>query len=229
MGPMKGCFWSKLTDYWSGLWNPPGALDEAITMTARVGFKAGYSEEEIISIIKTFCRSLPKEASSRLTKAKELNRCIVKQVRGVSNNGKQENAEASDRILDQMVRIWKAKGIDLLNKTTWNNSRSVSSGQYDFETFEHKLSPEDLEAGNLYLVTAFPVKCRVVAQQNIERIMLAMAKLAQIKHQEENGISAEYWQGFFRDQFHLEICVRKSPLDFISQMWQDLKHLKPRT
>ena len=38
--------------------------------------------------------------------------------------------------------------------------------------------------------------------------MLAMAKLAQIKLQEENGISAGYWQKFFRDQFHLELCVR---------------------
>ena len=59
LGPMKGCFWSKLTDYWSGRWNPPGALDEAITMTARVGYKMGYPEDEIVSIIKNYCHSLP--------------------------------------------------------------------------------------------------------------------------------------------------------------------------
>jgi hypothetical protein len=70
------------------------------------------------------------------------------------------------------------------------------------------VSAEDLQAGTAYLATAFPGKCKVVAKQNIEAIMLAMAKLAHIKHQEENGISAIYWQKFFTDQFHLELCVR---------------------
>ena len=182
------------------------ALDDAITMTARVGYKMGYAENEIIAIIKAYCRSLPQAASSRLTNAKELNRCITKQVRGVKDNKKQKNAQASDRILGEVVAAWKAKGIDLLNKTTWDHP--VCKKQYDFRTFDTKLSAEDLQAGAAYLATAFPNKCKVVATQNIERIMLAMAKLAQIKHREENGISAEYWQTFFRDQFHLELCVR---------------------
>ena len=62
------------------------------------------------------------------------------------------------------------------------------------------LSAEDLQAGAAYLVTAFPDKCQVIAKQRSNEIMWAMAKLAQIKHQEENGISAGYWQKFFRDR-----------------------------
>jgi hypothetical protein len=205
LGPMAGCFWSKLTDYWSGRWNPPGALDEAIAMTARVGYKMGYGEQELIAIIKNYCRSLPSEASSRLKNTKELNRCIIKQVRGVRDNKKQRNPEASDRILNEMVIKWKGKGIDLLNKTTWNYERS---DDYSFQTFDHKLSSEDIQSGIAYLATSFPKHLRVVARQNIERIMLAMAKLAIIKEREENGISAEYWQAFFRDQFHLDLCIR---------------------
>lgn len=125
-----------------------------------------------------------------------------------SFRSKTRNAEASDRILDQIVDIWKARGMDLLNSTTWNNSRPVSNDRYAFQTFDHKLSEADLQAGRAFLASAFPKKCRVVANQSIERIMLAMAKLALIKHQEENGITAAYWQSFFRDQFHLELCVR---------------------
>jgi hypothetical protein len=117
---MKGCFWSKLTDYWSGGWNPPGGLDEAITMTARVGYKMGYAESDIVAIIKTYCRSLPHGASSRLDNPREMNRCIIKQVQGVKDNGRQKDAQLSDRILDDVVIKWKAKGLDLLDKTTWD-------------------------------------------------------------------------------------------------------------
>ena len=208
LGAMKGSFWSKLTDYWSGRWNPPGALDEAITMTARVGYKLGYTEDEIVSIIKSYCRSLPEGASSRLTNPRELNRCITKQVRGVEANKRQKDYKKSDCILGEVVAAWKAKGIDLLNKATWNCKKLDCKAGYDFRDLGLKLSPEDLHAGTVYLATAFPEKCKVVAKQNIEQIMLAMAKLAQIKHQEENGISAVYWQKFFKDQFHLELCVR---------------------
>lgn len=97
----------------------------------------------------------------------------------------------------------------------WNTNPSLGEGEYGFRIFDHKLSAEDLQAGTAYLATAFPDKCKVIAKQQIEWIMLGMAKLAQIKHQEENGISAIYWQKFFRDQFHIDLCVRN--------IWQVLK------
>jgi hypothetical protein len=95
----------------------------------------------------------------------------------------------------------------LPNKATWD--QAVYKKQYDFRTLDTKVSAEDLQAGTAYLATAFPNNCNVVAKQNIEGIMLAMAKLAHIKHQEENGLSAIYWQKFLKDQFHLALCVRK--------------------
>lgn len=125
-----------------------------------------------------------------------------------SFRSKTRNAEASDRILDRIVGIWKAKGKDLLNSTTWNNSRPVNNDRYDFQVFDTKLSPKALEAGRSFLASAFPKRCRVVANHSIDRIIVAMAKLALIKHQEDNGTRAEYGQSFFCDQLHLDLCVQ---------------------
>ena len=206
---MRGCMWRKLTSYWSGKWNPPNALDSAIVQTARIGFKYGYREDEIVSTIKRFCEALPQEASSRLSNPREVMRCIKKQVKGVATNAGQKDQAKSDRILERTVSTWKAKGKDLLNRMTWGTAGGYEGATpYNFNTIDKKLAEADLDVAMPRFVPAFPKKWQFVVKQNLERVMFAMARLADIKYREGNGISVNYWQAFFRDQFLMEMGIR---------------------
>ena len=54
-------------------------------------------------------------------------------------------------------------------------------------------------------VRAFPKKYRALVSKRLNDIVSAMAKLADIKSREENGIVYGYWQRFFLDQFGLDL------------------------
>lgn len=103
-GGLRRRTWSTMTRYWLGLDNPPGWFQKAVVVTARLLLKEGLSEAETVSLLQRYAREIPEAArhcSSRLASGDwaSIDQDIAKMVSNVLANGRQADAERSDRNL----------------------------------------------------------------------------------------------------------------------------------
>jgi hypothetical protein len=202
LGKLRGCCWPKITGFWRGQWNPPNCLDAVIAVTARIAYFFGHSEHHTVNTIAQFVRDLPAAAhncSGRLINQdwKEIDRCITKQVARIyQHNAGQRDAAESDTKLHAAVAAWSKKGLDILDKATWDQSSLI------IPTFD--LSDEDKHAINSWFAPVLgPLKHQAMACD----VAIAMATLVDYKmncnvsNVRQRAVSYSYWRKFLHERF----------------------------
>ena len=221
LGKLTGCCRPKLTNFWSGTFNPPKSLNQALIVTARIFFFEGVSEQRAYDLLWAYTSALPPNAhgcSDRLEQGdrKAVDRCItwsVKQAYG-GNKGQSE-IEMSDAKLRQSVACWQRGGFKLSDTSTWNNCWVRYSTIPDISW-----TADDELAINAYLAPVLGKKCPVSALI----VAQGMVKLAAVKHAQENGMDYSYWQAFLRDEFGV-VCGNRNKLHAILQSALELELL----
>ena len=216
LGKLKGCCWQTITGYWKGERNPPNCFDAVIAVTARIASFYGHPQEHTTVTLCRFARELPAHAhscSARLIKQdwKEIDRCIVKQVTKVYHgNAAQADAEQSGTKLHAAVAAWSKRGLDILDKTTWDKAA------IPMQTII--LNDEDQHAINSWLAPALgPAKYQGLACD----VASFMARYAdykmrcQVKDVRYRAMSYDYWKTVLEAQFGIKLGKRSKIANLI--------------
>lgn len=216
LGSLRNCCWAKITGFWLGNFNPRNSLDAVIGVTARMALFFGHAAQETITTIRRFARELPAEVyhcSSRLITYdwREIDRCIAKEVaRAYKGNSGQPDVEQSNTKLQAAVAAWSKRGLDILDKSTWD--RPLLPQQFI------KLTEDDRRIINLHLASRLgPAKYHHLACD----IAIAMAQLVQHKMQSHvpdirhKALSYSYWREFLEDRFGIRMGNRNKVAAFL--------------
>jgi len=225
LGKLKGQCWSKITGYWLGAWNPPNCLDAVVAVTARIAFFFRHPEEHTTETISQFARDLPAHVhhcSSRLLNNdwKEIDRCTAKQVQKVyQDNAGQPDVQQSDDKLHAAVAAWSKKGLDILDKTTWEKAATPQRAII--------LTEEDQHAINTWIAPALgPLKYQGFACD----LAVFMASLVNHKmtcpvaHVRQRACSYVYWRKVLEERFGLKLGNKNKMADLLKTVsWFSVK------
>ena len=198
-----------------------------IAVTARIARFFGHSEDHTTTTIQRFSRELPVQVhpcSSRLIKHdwKEIDRCITKQVEKVySDKAAQPDAEESNNKLHAAITAWSNRGLDILDKATWDKTGLPKSIII--------LNEEDQQAVNTWLAPALgPAKYQGLACD----VAVFMARLADhkmhcsVKDVRHRAMSYPYWQKVLEDRFGIKLG-NKNKVANLLRTAQELGIIKP--
>ena len=198
LGSLKGCCRTKLKDFFQGSFNPPGSLNDAIIVTARIFFFEGVSQDRAEELLTQYINDLPTEAlkcSTRLAEGqfdllqKDIRRMVATAYDG---NSGQNNIGQSNEKLKISVERWSRTGFRFSDKATWGKGLAIISVD------QIKWTEDDCSAIEAYLG---PVLKK--GKERVLEVAEGMVKLAAVKYASENGISYGFWQSFMENNFNI--------------------------
>lgn len=209
LGNLKGCCWQKITRYWQGESNPPNCFDAVVVVTARIAYAFGHTEEHTTTTLCRFAREMPTHArscSGRLLKQdwKEVDRCIAKEVHKIyQQNAAQPDVEQSTTKLQAAIAAWSKRGLDILDKSTWDKTIQQQPTIV--------LTEEDQHAVNSWFAPVLgAAKYQALAcDMAIFMALLVNHKMnCSVAHVRQRACSYEYWQAAIEDRFGIKLGNR---------------------
>lgn len=194
-GPLKNRCWQQLTSFWQG--EPSDLdLDRALIITARILAFEGVPQEEAEDLLLVYAENIPNPTSSRLLegcKRSVLLKDIRKSVkRAYEENGRQETPDASSEILRNVVKMWKAKGLELSDKATWRNVKGyLAVRPTDIEFKEGEI--EALEGRLRGLLSKRDLK-GLGLKEAVRQLASAVVRL--VAGKEAESLAVPYWSKY---------------------------------
>jgi hypothetical protein len=212
----------KLTHFWLGIDNPTGWLEKAVIVTARLIAREGLTEEEAINLLMRYAREIPVEArhcSSRLSKGdwRSIDQDIAKAVKhAYRSNGKQGDAEGSERELSKTIAAWSRHGFKISDKATWDQRDGLVSGKMSINWTEN-----DRRNISLWLKPALKVDDDDLAL----RVATGIVELTRMKEIEGKGWGYKYLKQWLPDKFGIP-CGKQSKQAAVFKALIDLRIIR---
>jgi len=161
----------------------------------------GAEEEEVIELLETLTRKLPKEASSRIAQEQwdDVDRDLQKMVRDIYHREFLPDQERSDQEWEITKRAWQSYGFDPRDPKTWANKPRPR-----IAAKKPAWSHQDEQDIGKYLGPVLRVLPAEAVQVATEFVLLV-----QDKEREGNGIGYEYLKTWLKDKFKIKCGKRE--------------------
>jgi hypothetical protein len=212
----------KLTHFWLGIDNPTGWLEKAVIVTARLIAREGLTEDEAVSLLRRYAREIPEEArhcSSRLSNGdwRSIDQDIAKAVKhAYRSNGKQGDAEGSERELSKTIAAWSRHGFKISDKSTWDHRNGFLS-----EEISINWTQNDRRDISLWLKPALKVDDDDLAL----RVATGIVELTKTKEIEGKGWGYQYLKQWLPDKYGIP-CGKQSKQAAVFKALIDLRIIR---